>query len=339
MNVLIPILHYLLRPYFLFHDFVIQAASKIARRRSHIRDRIPGSDPAPLSKRVAVFVHYDRLGVVHPYVIHQLRELRDAGYRITFVTNAPVFPEQSRNAVAPLCKELLWRHNIGYDFGAYKDGIASIDDLASAEALVLMNDSVYGPFWKLTDTLDAFDPSKADFWGIVDSWELRYHLQTFFLVFAPAALRSEVFRNFWHALPYVNNKRWVVRNGEVKLTQMLARNRLRGAVLAPYWSAAEKMKDRLSKIETGHLTAQDRSALELLHTTILRGYPVNPMHSFWDLLITEFKCPFIKRDLLLSNPAGIPLTSGWSELIELQSAYDVSMITAHLQAMAASPPD
>jgi hypothetical protein len=99
------------------------------------------------------------------------------------------------------------------------------------------------------------------------------------------------------------------------------------------------MKDRLSATETSDLTAKDRSALELLHTTILRGYPVNPMHSFWDLLITEFKCPFIKRDLLLSNPAGIPLTSGWSELIEVRSAYDVSMIAAHLRSLAISTPD
>jgi lipopolysaccharide biosynthesis protein len=339
MSVFVQVLKHLRRPYFILHDFVIRATSRIVRRRSHIRERISGLDPASLSKQVAVFVHYDPEGVVHPYVTHQLRELGNAGFRITFVTNAPIFPEKSRAEVAPLCREILWRHNIGYDFGAYKDGIASIADLQSADALVLMNDSVYGPFWKLADTLKGFDPANVDFWGIVDSWELRYHLQTFFLVFAPAAFRSAAFRNFWQALPYVNNKRWVVRNGEIKLTQILARNRLRSAVLVPYRSAAEKMKDRLSRTETGNLTSQDKAALQLLQSKLLRGYPVNPMHAFWDLLIADFKCPFIKRDLLLSNPAGIPLTSGWSKLIESQSAYDISMITAHLQAMESRPSD
>jgi hypothetical protein len=34
-------------------------------------------------------------------------------------------------------------------------------------------------------------------------------------VFFAKALRSSAFETFWRTYPYVNNKRWVIRNGEI----------------------------------------------------------------------------------------------------------------------------
>lgn len=287
--------------------------------------RTAGRDLGRESRLAAVYVHYDRRGLIHDYVVHQLRELVVAGFEITFVTNSPIFPEASCDLVVPFCRNVISRLNSGYDFGAYKDGIEAIGELNNLDALVLMNDSVYGPFWPLSETLSTIDRSKVDFWGVVDSYELDYHIQSFFMVFFSNTLRNAAFTTFWNRLPYVNNKGWVIRNAEVGLSQALIGARLRSGVLAPFWSVAEKMKDRL-RVEG--IKSND-VAFNRLSARLLRGRGVNPMHYFWDILIIDYRCPFIKRELIKLNPIRLSGLSRWSDLIRSTSSYDTAMIDRH----------
>lgn len=306
-----------------------------ATRRPSLREQLIGSDPLSNSKLAAVYVHFDHNGYIHDYVVHQLCELLEAGFRIIFVTNSPVLPELSRARVLPYCWKVLWRFNIGYDFGAYKDGIAALEKLDGLDGLVLMNDSIYGPFWKLKDTLAVVDNSKYDFWGITDSWEQRYHIQSFFLFFFAPVLQSSAFKNFWRRLPYVDDKGWVIRNGEILMTRTLIRARLRGGVLAPYRRVAKRMISRLPNMKAAITQPSDLSAFIAFQKKISTGRAVNPMQYFWDSLILDYRCPFIKRELLKSNPANIPLLSRWSEIIASQSTYDLAMIHAHLASLKA----
>jgi lipopolysaccharide biosynthesis protein len=318
------------RLYLPAQDRAIRLYAKLARRGHYIRVRIEGDDPLRDSPRAAVYVHFDRDGVVHDYVLHQLCELVGAGYRVTFVSNAPELPAESRARLLPLCKELIWRFNTGYDFGAYKDGIASIADLEKLDSLILMNDSVFGPFWNLQDTLARIDGSATDFWGIADSFENRYHIQTFFMVFLPNALKSIAFTEFWSDLPYIDHRMWVIRNAEVRLTQVLQDAHLKTGVLAPYRAVAATAKDRLARQTEAPPTAE-QAAFARFRVQIMKDGVVNPMQFFWDVLITDYACPFIKRDLLTSNPNDVPGTSQWPEVIAAHSGYDVSMIARHLK--------
>jgi lipopolysaccharide biosynthesis protein len=322
-----------LAPVVVIHDLAIEAAARLVRRRSLVREHLQGDDPLCDSAKAAVYVHFDAKGAIHDYIIYQLRELMDAGFRITFVSNAPILPESSRALVRPFCRDIIWRFNTGYDFGAYKDGITSLGNLDQIDTLALMNDSVYGPFWKLSETLSAIDRSKYDFWGIVDSWEQqRYHLQTFFIVFFASALRSSAFKTFWCTYPYVNNKGWVIRNGEIGLTQALGRQNLRSGALAPYWSVAETMKDWLATSGSTTRKPLNKAFQSHLQMQLMRGRPINSMHFFWDVLISDYKCPFIKRELLKVNPARISTISQWAELIASNTPYDISLIRRHLKS-------
>ena len=315
------------RLYLPVQDRAIGLFAKFARRGHYVRERIEGDDPQCDATRVAVYVHFDKAGVVHDYVVHQLRELVGAGYRVTFVSNAPDLPMESRARVQPLCKELIWRFNTGYDFGAYKDGIASIADIDQLDSLILMNDSVYGPFWNLRDTLGKIDTATTDFWGIADSFENRHHIQTFFMVFMPNALRSTAFRQFWSRLLYIDHRMWVIRNAEVRLTQVLQDARLKTGVLAPYRAVAATVRERLARQTSPE---HERAAFERFRGQVLKDGVVNPTQFFWDVLITDYACPFIKRDLLTSNPNNVPGTAHWREIIAAQSGYDLKMIERHL---------
>src|SRR6476620_6609425 len=109
----------------------------LQRLRNHIRDSWPGADPLSNSRSHAVYVHFDRHGIIHDYVHGQLQALVDAGFRVTFVSNATKFSKESAAEVAPWCRQILWRRNVGYDFGAYKDGIMAVGDLDQVDRLLL----------------------------------------------------------------------------------------------------------------------------------------------------------------------------------------------------------
>lgn len=313
-------------------DFVRAAVGHLRRLRNLVRKTWPGADPCVGSKREAVYVHYDRQGIVHDYVIHQLRELVDSGFRVTFATNARRFKESSVAEIAPYCRQILWRRNVGHDFGAYKDGIAALGDLDRITCLLLMNDSVYGPFRPLKDLLAAVDPVHTDLWGVTDSWEHNYHIQTYFILFFERALRVPEFARFWQRMPYINEKFSVVRHGELKLTRLLTQRKMRAAVLAPYWDAAEIVRRKFGAGMPDDLTVDHKKFVESLRDKLTMGRPLNPMHYFWDTLITDFGCPFIKRDLIRMNPAKIPFYWRWPEVVAQNGNYDLGLIRRHLQS-------
>ncbi len=304
-----------------------------ARRvRRYVRQTWPGDDPVKDSRYHAVYVHYDRQGVVHDYVIEQLRQLVTSQFRITFVSNAQQLRETSVVAVKPFCRTVIWRRNVGYDFGAYKDGIAALGDLSGCERLLLMNDSVYGPLRPLPEVLAEIDVSRTDVWGITDSWDHHYHIQSYFILFFQDALESRSFQSFWRRFPYVNSKAWLIHNGEIRLTQILTQEKLRAAVLCPYWDVAKSVLAKLEIRSPEKLAPAHQAFLENLQKQLVHGAPVNPAHFFWETLVNDFKCPFIKRELIQSNPGGVVYTWRWPEVIGSDGGYDPELIRRHLQA-------
>jgi lipopolysaccharide biosynthesis protein len=291
-----------------------------------------GKDPCKASNYHAVYCHYDQEGVVHDYVIDQLAQLAAAGFRITFVSNARRLTSASIAKAGEFCRQLIWRRNVGYDFGAYKDGIAAVGDLSRCDRLLLMNDSVYGPFKPLNAILDAVDFSKADFWGVTDCWDHHYHLQSYFVLFSKKALETPAFRKFWRRLPYINNKFAVIHHAEVKLTQKLTRQKLRAAVLCPYWDVAKAVLQKLDGGAHGDLPEIHKMFLDHMQGRLIKGVPLNPMHYFWETLISDFNCPFIKRELIQINPENVVYAWRWPEVIARNSNYDLHLIERHLQA-------
>ena len=52
-------------------------------------------------------------------------------------------------------------------------------------------------------------------------------------------------------------------------------------------------------------------------------------------MVADFGCPFVKRDLIMHNPAEIPFTWRWAEIIRRHSDYDPALIERHLRANSA----
>jgi hypothetical protein len=79
------------------------------------------------------------------------------------------------------------------------------------------------------------------------------------------------------------------------------------------------------------LTTERRVYLQGLFQAVERGTPLNATHSFWDYLIGELGCPFLKRDLLIKNPMQIPFLTQWQTLLRRTTAYDTDLIIHDLE--------
>jgi len=315
----------------------LKTAGTIRARFPNMRDSWEGSTENT-GNRHAVFVHFDPVGQVHDYVLQSLEELAAAGYAITFVSNSPKLPQQSVDLLKPLTRRILLRYNSGYDFAAYRDGMKAIPDLQEADSLILMNDSVYGPLFPLEDVLENISADEIDVWGVTDSWEHNYHIQGYFMLFFGKALRSRGFQKFWSEFPNVNNKWWVIYNAELKLTRVLAREKLHFGVQCPYKDVAAKMvqpvrktlatTDIEAKLNTDHL-----QYLKMLDHNLTIGHPLNSTHAFWETLIRDWNCLFLKRELLQKNPINVPFITQWDDVVRDCTDYDPGLIERHLRSL------
>ena len=189
----------------------------------------------PLGPTVCVFVHWDAAGDVRPHVQHQVQSLADEGVSVVFVTNSGRLRADAMERLKPICAGIMIRQNVGYDFGAWREGLSKLSLPRPNTAMVLIaNDSVYGPLRPIDALLAHINLAQADFWGCTDSWQHRYHLQSYFMAFSPAVVASPVWRTFWLGVQPTWSKNWLIRLYEIGLTQALIRAGFRARAIWPY---------------------------------------------------------------------------------------------------------
>lgn len=317
--------------------------ASIGRRTDQAVSAWPGPD-ATLGPQVAIFIHFDRAGLVQPYVLAYLASLREVGLSIVLVTNSGRLRPEALAALQTVCAAILVRRNVGYDFAAMREAIEHFrlprDD---TRMLLLVNDSVYGPLRPLGDIMARLDFDRADVWGATESWQHRYHLQSYFMAFGRAALTSRAWLAFWQQVRPVNSKHWVIARYEVGVSQAMLRAGLRCAALFPY-AEIVKLVDP-AEAEVGEADRADdddsdddrldsmrrarRKAARRIRQNALARRPLNPTADLWrQLLLAGF--PFLKRELLRENPAEIADVTDWREVAHTIGA-DISLIERDLQ--------
>ena len=272
-----------------------------------------------LGARVAVFCHFDRQGRIRDHTRHYLDALRAEGLDLVFVSNSYPLAPADLAWIRSRAVRLVFRHNRGYDFGAWRDAMA-VCELPAAETrfLVIANDSVYGPVTPLGPVLDRIDFTQADVWSATDSWQHGFHLQSYFVAFGPAALHHAAFARFWRSVGNVRSKWWVVRRYELGLSAALASAGLRCKALWPYTEMIAAVPNPAGGETSGSpaVTPGDM--------------PLNPTADLWQVLI-EHGCPFLKRELLRKNPMRVVGVSGWFSTVGRMNALVRDLILRDLE--------
>lgn len=320
---------------------------RIAWALGHLRDNrqtvfawpepVERAASVPLGPKVALFVHFDGAGDVRGHVLAYLRVLREAGLEIAFVTNSGRLQPAALERLKPLCAAVLVRRNVGYDFGAWQDALATLAlPRPDTEVVYMINDSVYGPLRPLGDVLARMDFEAADAWGMTESWQGRFHLQSYFLAIGAKALRHPAWGSFWAGVRPAPSKHWIVHRYEIGLSQALIRGGLRCRALWTYGELTkdydpdllmEPAKDEPHSFDPA-LRARRSHALHL-RNSIVQRIPLNPTSDLWRQLLDD-GYPFIKRELLRLNPTYVQDVAEWRSKLE-QMRVDPDDIEQDLQ--------
>ena len=226
---------------------------------------------------------------------------------------------------------------------------------ADTRFLLIANDSVYGPLYPLGPVLQQMNFADAHIWGATDSWEHRFHVQSYFFAFGEVALRHPAFAKFWSSVKNVQSKWWVVRRYEVGMAQAFIASGLRCKAIWAYMdmiediasSVAESTEERAMASTNDNLPmdiqpphrsnkqynpfveSQQSNSRRILDLA-LRQIPLNPTAHLWQFLL-ESGVPFIKRELLRSNPARIAGVTAWSPLVRQIDRQSHAVILSDLE--------
>lgn len=271
------------------------AAGAIERRveRPHGRNRVGlfVTPRASLGPDVAILCHYDRDGAIRTDTLRYLREVRDAGFSVVIVSNGGTL--RSGASVTELGGVALSRRNLGLDFGAWRMAMHALGlPRPDTNRILLINDSVYGPVAPLAPLLDRMTAEGADLWGLTESHERDWHLQSYFLLAHGPLIHSDMWRQFWRGVVPLPFKRWMVGRYEIGLSRRTAAAGFRARALFPY---AAIVPD---------------------------GSIANPTLGAWRALL-DAGFPFLKRELLRDNPTGVTGLDTWQALVSPAYAAEI----------------
>lgn len=253
-------------------------------------------------RRVCLFAQYHPRQRLRAPLLRYLEALQDCGYR-TYVASsgeAPP-PEADQAALEATGATLFHRQNAGLDFGAWqhliREGCAD-----GADRVLLANDSVFGPFHPLDAVIGRMEARGNDVWGLIESRQRSWHLQSWFLQFTGDAFRHELIRKLF-AQPFERmDKDAVIERGELALGDAIR--------------TAEMRCDALIKHRDG-----TRSA---------RHHTLNMMHLDWAHNLVSLGMPFLKIELLRLNPMRLPWAHEWDGLLRAQFGTDTAPLNDYL---------
>lgn len=274
-------------------------------------------------KRIAVFVVYDKQGIIDDYRIHIIRELKSVCHKVMVVCNGSM-TDESMAGLRKEAVEVMVRKNEGFDALAYKYALEDVigwDVLKAYDELFLVNDSFYGPFWPLADIVREMEIKDLDFWGLTgqismentfgDSWPediLPYHVQTYFIAVHSHMLHDISFKAFWDNIKDIKDHTDAVTGFELLFTKyFMEKGFVSGTYVDSSFQEREKTENRIPYV----------------------------MYAPCEL-ITEYRCPIVKKKCftlpyqdILHYSMGQDMSMIFNA-IESAGNYDVDMIWKHL---------
>ncbi len=272
--------------------------------------------PAPTGK-LCLFAHWDPHGVIDDYVLHYLSRIADHGYSIRLASTSTRLEPDSLAKARKLCDQVIWRRNVGVDFGSWRDAERSSARLARFDELLLTNDSVFGPVHDLGPTLAYIQAEPATLWGLTDNLENGPHLQSYFLTIPGETLRSTLFRQFWTAMTPVAHKWSAIHRYEGGLSRkVLAAG---GTIRAVF--PIDQVLELARSLGDDFQYKADLDAGKPLNSTLLA----------WDILVRDRKFPLIKTDVFKRDLYQSRALQHWPDLFPAESKPLVATIIRYLR--------
>jgi lipopolysaccharide biosynthesis protein len=252
------------------------------------------------NRRVCLFAQFHPQARIRGHVVHYVGALQACGFQTVVAISGDRWPPyEDRKALTDTGATLVFRPNRGLDFGAWRDLIRE-GHADGADTVLLANDSVFGPYRPLQPIIDRM--RRYDVWGMIESEQHGWHLQSWFLHFTGEAFRNpEIARVFDQPFGTMS-KDEIIQGAELGLGRALRKTGLRcGAVV------------------------RTRDA-----TWMARRHPLNLMHVDWRYNLLTGRLPFIKADLIRTNLMNLPWAVEWERVLRERLGVDTGPISDYL---------
>ncbi len=269
-------------------------------------------------KRAILLAHYDRDGIIDPYVIAAAEEYRRFADKLVLVSaSAKVLPPELYSVV----DEFVPRDNVGYDFGSWRAGLEAIGTVSDFDEIICVNDSVYGPLFDLAPAITSPQHRDADFWGMTISEQQQVHVQSWFFAVRSRVIESETYRNFWASVGGDLPKNQLIAQFEIGFSAAL---RDAGYHMAAVYDGRDKPLPTAAERKKHSSWTSPLRTQRYLRKTRLKKAPFNPSDLLYERL---WGCgvPFLKRRIFKPNYYGLSLplvqadidglSPRWAELI------------------------
>ncbi|WP_057490309.1 rhamnan synthesis F family protein [Streptococcus orisasini] len=255
-------------------------------------------------KRLLLYVHFNKYNRLSSHVVYQLTQLRPLFSKIVFISNSELASADfDKLREEDLMDHFIQRQNSGFDFAAWRDGLAFIgfDELKNYDSVTTMNDTCFGPLWDLAPIYQKFEADQSvDFWGLTNNRAtkaFREHIQSYFISFQKPVLNSSVFREFWQNVTEYQDVQKVIDQYETQVTTTLLDAGFNYGVV---------------------FDTRNEDASQLLHADFSYYHPT---------AILNHQVPFIKVKAINANQS---ITPYLLNDIESRSSYPVDLIVSHM---------
>lgn len=266
-------------------------------------------------RRAVVFAHYDKDNLIDDYVVYYVSALKKAGCDVVFVSCKELAQTELEKLNGLVIHTITENHD-EYDFGSYKRGFLYLEPkLSEYDELIFANDSCYGPLYPISEVFAEMEKKNCDFWGITKNnfgyikqfkhyFVRRTHIQSYFIAFKNNIFTQEFFANFINSIKHEQEKRDIIINYEIGLSELLIKQGYRFAVLA----------DAYNRIN---------------NASVLK----------WRQLILRYKMPFFKCSLPRLANRNIMTVEGYQDVIKEVSNYPCKLIVNNINRTYIAKPN
>ena len=147
-----------------------------------------------------------------------ISELIKYGYSVILISaceslNPLIIDDEVRQKIT-----IIRKPNIGYDFGSWSVGMQMLPTARTAKNVLVVNDSLIGPFSSISNLLTLIEKSSFDITGVTDSVQIRHHVQSYLLHFKNGSFQNSEIIKFWNEIRVQEDKMDVVQAYEIGLT-------------------------------------------------------------------------------------------------------------------------
>jgi hypothetical protein len=208
------------------------------------------------AKKIAVLAQWSISEYLSFSTKKLIQEFLSCGYEIVLISaceskESLVLSPRLRSKIT-----IMRKPNFGYDFGSWSIALQALPEIRFANEVILVNDSLIGPFLNLKELLDEMKGSSFDITGLTDSLAFEHHVQSYMMHFKNDSLSDDAIWSFWRDIKHHDEKNAVIQTYELGLSRLAFENGISVGALFPFnitpdRKGASSKLNALSLIESG----------------------------------------------------------------------------------------